>query len=68
MTEVFCGDYTDEWIRDYIATGEPADKAGAYAIQGGFGVNIDHFEGDYENVVGLPFYRIKETLEDFFTE
>ncbi|MDD6154053.1 MAG: Maf family protein [Eubacteriales bacterium] len=68
VTEVICGDYTDEWIREYIATGEPADKAGAYAIQGGFGVNIDHFDGDYENVVGLPFYRIKETLEGFFAE
>ena len=43
-----------QWIWDYIATGEPMDKAGAYAIQGGAGEMIDRFEGSYENIVGLP--------------
>ncbi|MGN0710018.1 MAG: Maf family protein [Anaerovoracaceae bacterium] len=65
VTKVFCKKYTDGDIRAYIATGEPFDKAGAYAIQGGFGKYIDHYEGDYENVVGLPFHLIEPYLKDF---
>ncbi|MCQ2565716.1 MAG: Maf family protein [Clostridia bacterium] len=57
-TKVFVNDYTDDWLRSYIATGEPMDKAGGYAIQGIFGSMIDHFEGDYDNVVGLPLEKI----------
>lgn len=45
---------TDELIRRYVATGEPADKAGAYAIQGAAGVFISHIEGSPSNVIGLP--------------
>lgn len=62
VTEIICGDYTDEDIRSYIATGEPMDKAGAYAIQGGFRKYISEFKGDYENVVGLPYSRIISEL------
>ena len=62
VTEIICGDYTDEDIWSYIKTGEPADKAGAYAIQGGFRKYIKEFIGDYENVVGLPYSRIISEL------
>lgn len=65
ITKVWCVNYTDDQIKDYISREEPYDKAGAYAIQGYFGRYIDHIEGDYENVVGLPFYRIEKALEKF---
>ena len=57
-TKVFVKDCSDAWLRSYIATGEPMDKAGAYAIQGLFGPMIDHIEGSYNNVVGLPIEKI----------
>ena len=65
ITEVHCKDYTDSDIIEYISTDEPYDKAGSYAIQGGFAKHIDHIEGDYENVVGLPYYRIESLLEPY---
>ena len=65
ITKVWCKDYTDEDIADYISRDEPYDKAGAYAIQGYFGRYIDRIEGDYENVVGLPFYRIEGKLSEY---
>lgn len=63
VTAVHCVDYSDEDIMDYISRVEPYDKAGSYAIQGYFGRYIDHIDGDYENVVGLPFYRIESALK-----
>jgi len=57
-TKVFVKNAPDQWIRDYIAGGEPMDKAGAYAIQGQFGEMIDHIEGNYDNVVGFPLQKI----------
>ena len=55
---------TDEEISDYADTGEGTDKAGSYAIQGIFGKYIDHYDGDYDNVVGLPYNKLKETLDE----
>ena len=62
-TKVFFKDYDDQVIRDYIASGEVWDKAGAYAIQGGFRDQVDHIEGDYDNVVGFPWARFVEELK-----
>lgn len=61
-TKVFFKEYTDADIEKYIASGEPMDKAGAYAIQGGFAPYIDHIEGDLDNVIGLPLVGIQEEL------
>ena len=55
---------TDEMITRYVATGEPMDKAGAYAIQGMAGVFITHIEGSPSNVIGLPL----GLLTQFFIE
>ena len=65
VTKVWCVNYTDEDIADYILREEPYDKAGGYAIQGYFGRYIDRIEGDYENVVGFPFYRIEDYLQKY---
>jgi septum formation protein len=54
---------TDE-IRDYIATGEPMDKAGAYAIQGVASRWIPRIEGGYSNVVGLPVALVYAMLRE----
>ena len=61
-TDVWVYDMTDEEIRDYISTGEPMDKAGAYGIQGPSAVFISGIKGDYYNVVGLPISKIYHKL------
>jgi len=54
----------EQLIREYAATGEPADKAGAYGIQALGGVLIEGIEGDYFNVVGLPVGEMAQVLRD----
>jgi septum formation protein len=53
---------SDDEIREYVATGEPMDKAGAYAIQGMASRWIPRVEGDYSNVVGLPIALVYRML------
>jgi len=62
-TSVYMRAVPEPEIRDYIATGEPMDKAGAYAIQGGAAKWIYRIEGDYFNVVGLPLAAVWELLK-----
>jgi len=61
-TLVTMGEISDDEIRFYIATGEPMDKAGAYAIQGVASRWIPRIEGDYSNVVGLPVALVYRML------
>ncbi|HKE32688.1 MAG TPA: Maf family protein [Candidatus Angelobacter sp.] len=61
-TEVHFRDVTGREIQEYIATGEPMDKAGAYAIQGGAAPWVVRVEGEYSNVVGLPLSLVTEML------
>lgn len=63
QTNVYFRPIAREDIRAYIATGEPMDKAGAYAIQGGAGQFVDHFEGSLSNVIGLPMEYVSEQLK-----
>ena len=53
---------TEQWIRRYAASGEPMDKAGAYAIQGGCMPFIREIHGEYMNVVGFPAARFYQEL------
>ena len=52
-------------IADYVATGEPMDKAGAYAIQGIASRWIGKIDGEYSNVVGLPVALVHRRLQQF---
>lgn len=51
-------------ILDYVATGEPMDKAGAYGIQGGAALFVERLDGDYYNVMGLPVCRLWQMLAE----
>jgi len=52
-------------IKNYVTTGEPHDKAGAYAIQGRAAAFISRLEGSYSGVMGLPLYETVQLLEQF---
>jgi septum formation protein len=62
-TLVTMSELSDEDIQSYVATGEPLDKAGAYAIQGIASRWISRIEGDYFNVVGLPVSLVYRMLQ-----
>ncbi len=63
-TLVTVSEITDQEIADYVASGEPMDKAGAYAIQGIASRWIPRVEGDYSNVVGLPIALVWRMLRE----
>jgi septum formation protein len=64
-TKVRMRKISDEEIESYWLTGEPIGKAGGYAIQGYGAVFIDHIEGSYTGVVGLPIAETNRLLHDF---
>ena len=64
VTRVHFVTMAEEEIDAYIATNEPFDKAGAYAIQGRAGYFIDKIEGSFSNVVGLPLTTVRELLSN----
>ncbi len=62
-TTVWMAKLSKEQISAYIRTGEPLDKAGAFAAQGKGAVFIERIEGDFFNAVGLPLFRLGKILE-----
>ncbi len=63
-TEVLFNELSDEFIWEYIKTGSPMDKAGAYGIQDEFKL-VKNISGSLNNVIGLPIEKIKEQLKGF---
>ena len=64
LTRVRFAPLTDDEIAWYVSTGEPADKAGAYAVQGRAALFIEEIEGDYWNVVGLPVRLVYKLMRE----
>lgn len=63
-TKVYMYNMTDVEIKEYIKTGEPMDKAGAYGIQGIATKFIEKIEGDFNNVVGLPLSKLYQKIKN----
>ncbi len=59
-TKVIFKELTDQQIQNYIQTGAPFDKAGGYGIQDDSKYFVERFDGDYDNIVGLPITAIKK--------
>jgi len=68
VTDVYFRDLSDKEVWDYIQTGEPMDKAGAYGIQGGAALFVEKISGDYYNVMGLPVCRLRQILKEIAPE
>ena len=64
-TRVTMFDNSDDLIRDYISTGEPMDKAGAYGIQGTGAYLVEKVDGDYGTIVGLPVSIVFRKLREY---
>jgi len=65
VSEVPMRNYTDAEIDSYVASGDPLDKAGAYAIQGRAGMFVRALRGSYSGVVGLPLFETGDLLASF---
>lgn len=68
VTEVFFRPLTEQEIEDYVRSGEPMDKAGAYGIQGKGALFVPQIVGDYYNVMGLPVCRLGQILREMVPE
>jgi septum formation protein len=68
VTRVTVAPLGDADIAAYVASGEPHDKAGAYAIQGAFAAFVDHLDGTWSNVVGLPLPLVRRLLAPYGIE
>lgn len=64
VTSVHFTPMSEKQMLDYIATGEPMDKAGAYAVQGRGGMYIDRLEGNYATVIGLNTCTVRQMAEE----
>lgn len=64
VTKVWFDELSEEWMTDYINSGEPFGKAGAYAIQGIAGTRISRIDGNYLNVVGLPATTVRRLVDE----
>jgi len=62
-TDVWMAEMSEEQVSAYVKTGEPLDKAGAFAAQGKGAVLVERIEGDFFNAVGLPLFRLGKILE-----
>lgn len=67
LTDVYFNAVTDQQINDYIATGEPMDKAGAYGIQGMGAFLVDRIAGHLDNVIGLPRNLLNKLAKEVVT-
>ena len=65
-TNVKFKELTEKEIIDYVNTKDPLDKAGAYSIQGIASSFVEKLDGDYNNVVGLPIYKLSKYLYNTF--
>ena len=68
VTDIHFRELSDREIDDYVATGEPMDKAGAYGIQGGAALFAEKMVGDYYNVMGLPVCKQWQLLQEICPE
>ena len=65
ISNVYVSDMSDSEIEKWIEIGDVYDKAGAYAIQSGFGVFVDKVEGNYSTVIGFPINKVYKILKQY---
>ena len=68
VTDLHFRQLGEKEIENYVASGEPMDKAGAYGIQGGAALFCEKMAGDYYNVMGLPVCRLGQVLKELTPE
>ena len=68
VTDIHFRTLSEKEIRNFVATGEPMDKAGSYGIQGGAALFAEKMVGDYYNVMGLPVCRLGMILKEIAPE